>query len=413
MRYQSAIGLLGVVLSAGCDLGGRPGGLPHPDRLSFDREPGRTYFCDLPAPDVSRAGLVKGFCIREFATVGAPRVLAMAPEGGRVFVASPSRVTPGGAPAGPGAILILQDANGDGVADPAVTFLGGLATVHGLLFANNSLYYTVAEAVFRVPYLPGMERPMAPPERVADLTPQSPAIRWTHTLVQARDGTIFVSVGNYSSFTCPPNPREGAIFRLRTGSLEPELVSSGLRNPMYLRCNPSGSTCYAAELSDDGWDPRTGTEGREKLVVLRTGEDYGYPCCAGRGALAPPGRASGRAECGRVNQELRSWPLHDTPFGMDFERGTWPAPWRGGFFVGLHGAYGSWENTKLQWSPVDPTTGEPTGQWQDFATGWGRDARGLVGRVTDALFSPDGRLFFTDDQAGKVYWIAHETQTVP
>ena len=62
-----------------------------------------------------------------------------------------------------------------------------------------------------------------------------------------------------------------------------EIVARGFRNPMYLNCLPWGA-CYAAELSGDGWDS---IGGREKLVELHDGDDYGYPCCVDRGMVVP------------------------------------------------------------------------------------------------------------------------------
>jgi len=404
---------LGGCGDTGADNAVLDSGVVHPPRMPFTREPGRQYFCDLPAPDVAQAGLPYGFCVRRFAGLRAPRVMAFAPNGD-LFVAAPSVRTPGGAAPGRGEIVVLSDDNRDGVAESTV-FAGGLNDIHGLLFARDGwLYYTRTDGVYRTVYSPGQRQASAtPPERVADLSGLAPGPRWTHTLVQSGDGTIYVSQGQYGSYTCPSSPFAGAIFRVdaTASGARPALVSSGYRNPMYLRCDPTGARCYAAELSDDAWHPRTGVLGREKLVLINPGEDYGYPCCAGQGAVAPPGRT--RSDCQAVTRELGTWPLHDTPFGMDFERGQFPAPWRGGFFVAQHGAFATWTNTKIIWSPVDPATGHPTGQWQDFVTGWGLSAQGIRGRLTDLVFAPDGRMFFSDDEGGGVYWLSPEPLAMP
>lgn len=392
---------------------GSDAGVIRPERERFDREPGRSYFCDLPAADVYRAGYPYGFCVRRFGAAAAARVMAFAPNGD-LFVSSPATRTPGGAPPGAGQVLVLPDDDRDGSADAPAAFLSGVPDVHGLLFDGAWLYYTTGAAVFRTPYAPGQRRAQGPGERVAELAGLAGAQRWTHTLARAADGTIYVSVGQYGAYTCSAarEARDGAVYRLVPGELRPVPVSAGHRNPLYLRCDPRGVTCYAAELSDDTWDPRSGTLGREKLIVIRDEEDYGYPCCAGNSASAPPGRGVG-FDCGRVARELRAWPLHDTPFGMDFERGRWPDPYRGGFFVALHGEFVTWRNTKVVWSPVDPASGAPTGEWRDFLTGWGTSAQGIQGRVTDVVFRDDGRLFVADDQGGAIYWMAPETLTVP
>ena len=73
-----------------------------------------TVFCTLGA-DVQGAVVPNSFCIRKFASVNEPRVLAFAPNGD-LFVAAPSNATAGGASGGSGAIIVLSDDNHDGVA---------------------------------------------------------------------------------------------------------------------------------------------------------------------------------------------------------------------------------------------------------------------------------------------------------
>ena len=48
----------------------------------------------------------------------------------------------------------------------------------------------------------------------------------------------------------------------------------------------------------------------------------------------------------------------------------------------------------------------------NFLTGWGHGTPN-EGRVADLTFAPDGRMFFTDDQLGHVYWIAPTTLRRP
>ena len=50
--------------------------------------------------------------------------------------------------------------------------------------------------------------------------------------------------------------------------------------------------------------------------------------------------------------------------------------------------------------------------WQVFMGGWGHGTPN-EGRVADLAFAPDGRLFFTDDQLGHIYWIAPRTLQIP
>lgn len=378
------------------------------DVAPVDATPGAP-FCDLPGGIVTGAVVPAGFCIRRYARVRTPRVIKFAPNGD-LFVSSPSTGTPGGSPIGLGAILVLPDDDHDGQADSTITFASGLDGVHGLLFPRGSdqILFTLDDGLYALPYRAGLRTsPTAiTPSVVADLTGW---VRWTHTLAQQMDGSILVSMGQHDFSTCPvTNQRGGSVLRVRlpTTSGGGEIVARGFRNPMYINCMPWGS-CYAAELSGDGWDS---IGGREKLVELHNGDDYGYPCCVDRGMVVP-GTPAG-TNCASVAESVQTYTLHDTPFGFDWEPGRWPGMYANGFFVGLHGYVGSWTNTGVQWAPVDPTTHRPTRATVPFVSGWGL-GQPIPGRVADLQFAPDGRMFFTDDQDGAIYWVAPTDLRMP
>lgn len=368
------------------------------------------FWCDLPGGEVPGASVPEGFCLRRFVRTRTPRVLKFAPNGD-IFVASPSTGAPGGTPIGLAQILVFSDDDRNGLADGAPSvFASGLDNVHGLLFprSGTELLFTLDDGVYRLPYRTGDRRASSTtPTVIANLDGW---VRWTHTLGEAMDGSILVSMGQHDIGSCPLGaPRGGSVLRVRrTGPVgSGEIVARGFRNPMYLNCLPWGA-CYAAELSGDGWDS---IGGREKLVELHDGDDYGYPCCVDRGMVVP-GTPAG-TDCSRITPSAQTFGLHDTPFGFDWERGAgWPAPYANGFFVGLHGFVGSWTNAGVQWAPTDPTTHRPTRTTEPFVRGWGIGAA-VPGRIADLQFAPDGRMFFTDDQDGGIYWVAPRTLRMP
>jgi len=399
--------------------------------------PSGTAWCDMPmtpGTEVRGVTLPPGFCIRRYAAFpypmfGHPRVMAFAP-GGDLFVTSPSMTGPGGTGPGINAIVVLPDDNHDGVADGVVRYAEGATldaranmfaqpgTVHGILFHGGYLYFTNHNGVYRVPFRPGDRRLAAgvTPELVADLANSE---RWTHTLTVDREGTIYVSMGIYGSSTCPyPSPERGAILAIGPGRsiratdggtriTHGDLIARGFRNPMYIRCHPWA--CYAAELTDDGWTER----GREKIVRFGPGQDYGYPCCYDRGSPSPANPDGGVYNCNQVTPSPLGFPVGHTPFGHDFAPASWPAPYANGLFVGLHGVVGSWAHTGINWAPTRGDAHEfQSEQAMVFLSGWGRGTPN-EGRVADLTFAPDGRLFFTDDQLGHVYWIAPTTLRRP
>jgi glucose/arabinose dehydrogenase len=118
-----------------------------------------------------------------------------------------------------------------------------------------------------------------------------------------------------------------------------------------------------------------------------------------------------------VTPDTVSFAIGDTPFGIDFETGKWPAPWRGRAFVALHGVVGSWTGARIVAVGLDPATGGllpasdvfpdagTPNAMLDFATGWD-DHHQDHGRPTAIAFAPDGRLFLGDDWEGAIVWMA-------
>jgi len=369
-----------------------------------------TPWCDLPLPAVAGLTVPEGFCIRRYGTVPTARVLMFAPNGD-LFVSSPGLPQAGGAGPGLGAIVVAPDDNHDGLSDGNVTFLSGVDDVHGLLFRREEVLYTTHGAVMRAPYCNGhraVTAPLAGHTRVAQL---DGAVRSTHTLAESADGRLLVSMGQWGSWTCPaPDRRSGSVLRIGAGApITGDVVVEGFRNPMYIRCKEWGA-CYAAELTDDGWDSFGGTE---KLIEIRQGDRYGYPCCVDRG-MPTPGTGATAATCAEVAASVQTYPLHDTPFGFDWAPASWPAPYGGGYFVGLHGEVGSWTNAGVQWAPVDAMTHRPTRATEFFVRGFGTRVSGGIGqRVTDLVSARDGRMFIADDHSGDIYWVAPRTLRMP
>lgn len=404
---------------------------PVPTCVMEDLTPGTGMkFCDLPGTDAMELEVPPEFCVREYTTtpIVEARVLKFAPNGD-LFVGAPSQLTPGGASDGPGSIVILPDEDGDGRADSVIHYGGvhprngstcstlegdpkNLSCVHGLLFSGGYLYFTRSNEVRRYPYEAGdRAAPAEPGELVATLGGVGiPDVRWTHTLEEHKSGAVYVSRGRYDSSGCSDEEMQrGAVFALHVESklpfpLAPEMLADGFRNPLYLKCAPNScGDCYASELTGDGWD---GVGGREKLALLENkAESWGYPCCVARDMPAPGATTT----CKFVGYEQVAIPLHDTPFGFDFERGLWPEPYKHGLFSALHGITTSFGGTGIVFLKTDPRSLRPTSDAKMFVKGFGRP----LGRATDVVFAPDGRMFVADDTLGKIYWIAPRTLQKP
>jgi glucose/arabinose dehydrogenase len=369
------------------------------------------------APDLSWLTLPPGFCAHYFGTVPDVRQLRFAP-GGELFVASPTSVTTGGNyTEGLAAIAVLPDDDHDGLADATFTFLGGLPSVQGLLFANGSFYYQDGATLRSVAYRAGDRSPSAPPYAVATISALQDGLHWPKVMDIARNGTIYVTNGGSQSDPCLSSKEmRGGIFALQPdGTATP--VARGFRNPIALGCEVDHDACLAIELALD-YSESAG--GREKLVPVRAGDDWGYPCCATQNRAYSGlsyGDTGAAPDCSGTVPEADSFVIGHTPFGLDFETGKWAAPWQRRVFVTLHGAAGSWTGARVVAIALDPATGVPLpatelgasgrnpGAMLEFASGWD-DGTHAHGRPAPIAFARDGRLFLGDDRNGLIVWIA-------
>lgn len=369
------------------------------------------------APDLSWLRLPPGFCAHYFGTVPDARQLRFAP-GGELFVASPMTATQGGRPEGAlGGIAVLPDDNHDGVADANLTFLSGLPSIQGLLFANGALYYQDAATIRSVAYHPGDRTPSSTSRVVTTITAPQAEEHWPKVMDIAMDGTIYITNGGSEDDDClSMNPIRGGIFALqKDGSTS--LVARGFRNPIALRCEADHNVCLAVELALD-YSAVEG--GREKLVPVRPGDDWGFPCCAShnlpyRGFTYADNHRS--PDCSGVATETGSFVIGHTPFGLDFETGAWPAPWTRRVFLTLHGDFANWAGARVVAIEIDPNTGMPNpaseigdggrdpGSLLEFATGWADGAMDH-GRPAPITFAADGRMFLGNDNTGVIVWIA-------
>jgi glucose/arabinose dehydrogenase len=380
--------------------------------------PGVVPGSDAATPDLTWLTLPPGFCAHYFATVGNARQLRFAP-GGELFVASPTSTTTGGNTLGAvSGIVVLPDDDHDGVADSNLVFARSLPSIQGLLFANGLLYYQDGSTIRSVAYHSGDRAPSGPAQVVTQFTSQvatQDGLHWPKAMDIAMDGTIYIANGGSQSDQCLSTwPDRGAIFSLQTGG-GLTLVTKGFRNPIALRCETDHNVCLAAELV---LDYTAGAGGREKLVPVRAGDNWGFPCCATKdlpynGArYADDGSAP---DCSGIPPETDSFVVNHTPFGLDFETGRWPTPWKGRVFITLHGAFGSWAGARVVSIALDtnglplPGTDLPGDAGEnsllEFASGWD-DGQRDHGRPAPVTFAPDGRMFLGDDNAGLIVWIA-------
>jgi glucose/arabinose dehydrogenase len=382
------------------------------------------------APSLGWVTVPDDYCVHYFAHVTEARQLRFAP-GGELFVAAPSTPTAGGAVGGPGAVVVFFDDDHDGYADgdslphndgtsQNLTVFTYVTSVQGLMFTPGWFYFQNGTQIMKVPYAKGQRAIAGNAESVVDVSAANGMYvsddHWPKTLDMADDGTIYLGNGGDQAQDCDPDvfprPFTGGILKI-DGTPGGSPVARGFRNAIAIRCERGKGLCFSTELALDGSEC---SGGREKLVPIRQGDDWGFPCCAT--ANTPYELVSGSPNCADVAQETVSFVVGDTPFNFDFETGVWPAPYTHDIFVTLHGAVGSWIGARIVAIPTQsngmpvPSSDLGTSSFVDFAKGWDDGAQDH-GRPAAIAFSSDGRAFIADDVVGNIFWVAPKTLKTP
>jgi glucose/arabinose dehydrogenase len=381
---------------------------------------------DASTPDLGWLSLPVGFCAHYFGTVQMARQLSFAPDG-HLFVASPSAGTTGGSNNGLAEIVILPDDNQDGLADSNITYLGMLTYVQGLFFGGGYLYFQsdVQATIDRVPFTNGDLSPSAATQTFTTIPLPQDTVHWTKVIDVAQDGTMYVTNGSSQSEAClSTRPPTGTINKVSPDG-GTTVVAKGFRNPISLRCEKNHDVCLVTELALDYSSMAYGNFGREKLLPVRQGDDWGYPCCATQNTVyrdpnnnqVPLTYADthGSVDCSGVSAEPVSFVIGETPFAVEVEEsGKWPASYGDRAYVAMHGTFGGWVGARLLSITLDANgmplaasdlDGGESANMTDFATGWddGHQDHGRPGTIT---FAPDGRMFVGNDQNGMILWIA-------
>ena len=336
-----------------------------------------------------------------------PWGLAFLPDGRMLVTEVAGRlriVSASGELSAPVAGLPVVDARGQGG-------LLGLAVDPG--FATNHLiYWSYAEprggqnntAVARGALVDGVAPKVAGVEVIFHQGPSlGSQAHFGGRLVFARDGTLFVTMGDRSITPGRMQAqrldgllgkiarinRDGSVpadnpFVGRTG-VRPEIWSYGHRNVQAAALHPD-----TGEL----WESEHGTRGGDEVNVARKGLDYGWPTIA-YGIEYSGGAITGNitAKDG-MEQPRYYWDPNIAPSGMTFYTGQLFPGWRNNLFIG------ALAGTSLVRLTLDG----------DRIVGEERLLRDMGERIRDVVQGPDGALYLlTDSHEGQLLKLTPKT----
>jgi len=364
----------------------------------------------------------EGFEVTVFADdLANPRRLALAPNGD-VFVAE-SRA---------GEVIVLRDADGDGIAELRATFAAGLQRPYGLAFVDGWLYVGNNDAVVRFSYAPGQLAAAGEAEPIVDLPLSSDALdrdtaerlgidisrtrgfnHWTRNVVFDPGGErLYVAVGSATNAMPGSDPRRAAINEYRPDGSSHRVYAAGLRNPVAMAFHPETGVLWTAVHERD----HLGDELAPDYVTSVTpGGFYGWPY-AYIGPNPEPilnGARPDLVERTLVPDVLL--PAHAAPMGMTFYTGSaFPESYRGDAFVALHGSINRLDLVGYSVVRIPFEDGRPAGPPEDFLSGFivrDDDEKEVWGRPVDVLQTLDGSLLVSDDAGGRVFRVAYRGAT--
>lgn len=343
-----------------------------------------------------------GFTVSAFATdLDSPRWLTVL-DNGDVLVAEAHT---GRLSTGANRITLLRDVDKDGIAEEHGTYLDGLNQPFGMAVVGNWLYVGNTDAVMRYPYSPGLSRIEAKGEKILDLPAGGYNNHWTRNLLPSQDGKhLFVTVGsgsNVAEHGLDNEKRRANILQIDLDGKNERIYASGLRNPVGAAFEPETGTLWTAvnERDNIGEDLVP-----DYITGVKEGAFYGWPF-AYWGPHEDP-RMTGKAPDMVAKSVAPDFAVgaHTATLGLAFApKGTnWPAPYNSGAFLGQHGSWNRQTLTGYKVAFVPFKDGKPSGEMQDFLTGF-LDGTDSHGRPVGTAFAKDGALLVADDDGNTVW----------
>jgi len=305
-------------------------------------------------------------------------------------------------------IILLRDADGDGVAETRTVFAQGLKSPFGMTLVGDTLYVANTDGVVSFPYRSGQTAVEGTGTKVFDLPGPPINHHWTKNVVASPDGRrLYATVGSNSNAGDNGMAAEqgrASVWVYDIASRQARIYASGLRNPNGLDFEPTTGAMWTAVNERDEIGPDVPPD---YLTSLTDGGFYGWPYSYwGQHVdtrVSPP-RPDLVSQA--ITPDYGLGP-HTASLGLTFYRAdAFPAPYRGGAFVGQHG---SWNRQPLNGYRVvfiPFANGRPQMPAQEFLTGFLNAKNEIQGRPVGVAVDSRGALLVADDVGGVVWRVA-------
>jgi len=370
-----------------------------------------------------------GFTVRLFAAgLSNPRLLRVAPNGD-IFVAETAADR----------IRILRAADGADTPAENRIFADGLDRPFGIAFyppGDNPKWIYVANnnSIVRYAYRSGDLKAQGRPEVIVPRLTQSEGGHSTRDVAFSLDGRrMFISVGSASNVADNMSKKDrddisrweaehgrGAAWDAETGRADirvtdPEghaplrTFATGIRNGVGIAVDPTtGELWTSTNERDDLGDNLV----PDYITRVKEGGFYGWPWYY-LGNYEDPRHAGERPDlAGQAIVPDVLLQSHSASLQMSFYTAktgvaAFPAEYRGDIFAAFHGSWNRSTRTGYKVVRVRVSHGVPTGEYDDFLTGFVANESSVWGRPVGVTVAHDGALLVTEDGNGTLWRVAY------
>jgi glucose/arabinose dehydrogenase len=345
-----------------------------------------------------------GFVVEEFATeLKNPRLIRTAPNGD-LFVAE-SR---------PGRIHVLRAPDGAGKVQTSSVFAAGLDRPFGIAFYPPGpepkwVYVGETGSVVRFPYQNGDLKSRGPKETIVGDIPSGGLLEggghWTRDIAFTNDGRkMFVSVGSRSNVaerSMDPEKNRADVLEYNPDGTGFRVYAYGIRNAVGIAVQPGSGTLWASVNERDGLGDDLVPD---YVTRVPEGGFYGWPWFY-MGPTQDPRHPGAHPElASKVLTPEVLLQSHSASLEMCFYTGRqFPVEYAGDAFAAEHGSWNRAKRTGYKVIRVPLANGAPTGEYEDFLTGFVTPDGSVWGRPVGVAVARDGALMVTDD-GGDVVW---------
>jgi glucose/arabinose dehydrogenase len=311
----------------------------------------------------------------------------------------------GSAKPSPNRIILLRDADGDGVAETRTTFAQGLRQPFGMTLVGSTLYVANSDGVVSFPYAPGQTQASGAATKVFDLPGPPINHHWTKNVVASPDGSkLYATVGSNSNVGENGMENEtgrAAIWEYDIATRKPRVLASGIRNPNGIAFEPTTGVMWTVsnERDEIGNDLPP-----DFLTSVKDGGFYGWPYSYWGQHVderVQPQRPDLVAKATAPDYGLGP---HTASLGLTFyTAGAFPAAYSGGAFIGQHGSWNRKPLLGYRVVFVPFAGGRPQMPAQTFLTGFLNTDQKIQGRPVGVAVDRSGALLVADD-VGNIVW---------